>query len=205
MDGFAIRDAALQAASLLNTKVGGAPVKPYQPEGLWNVVASGAGTRYPMDKGEKLYRKSLYTYWKRAVNPPRQLIFDSSGREACSVSVRRTNTPLQALVLMNDVTFVEAARHAGAKALSFEGTDSDKLGELYRLVTASPMTPQSSAILKGNLEYFRNHFSANPSEAEALLTVGDSPVPEGLPPTEHAAWMSVAHLILNLDKTITVE
>ena len=205
MDGFAIRDAALQAASLLNTKVGGAPVKPYQPEGLWNVVASGAGTRYPMDKGEKLYRKSLYTYWKRAVNPPRQLIFDSSGREACSVSVRRTNTPLQALVLMNDVTFVEAARHAGAKALSFKGTDSDKLGELYRLVTASPMTPQSSAILKGNLEYFRNHFSANPSEAEALLTVGDSPVPEGLPPAEHAAWMSVAHLILNLDKTITVE
>jgi len=205
MDGFSIRDAALQSAGLLNGKVGGAPVKPYQPEGLWNVVASGAGTRYPVDKGEKLYRKSLYTYWKRAVNPPRQLIFDSSGREACSVSVRRTNTPLQALVLMNDVTFVEAAKQAGGKAIAFEGDDSQKLRQLYRLVTSSEITPHSAAILKGNLEHFRGHYSDKEPEAKELISIGDSPAIEHVPPAEHAAWTAVAHLLLNLDRTINVE
>ena len=205
MDGFAIRDAALQSANLLDSRVGGAPVKPYQPEGLWNVVAAGAGTRYQTDKGEKLYRKSLYTYWKRAVNPPRQLIFDSSGREACSVSVRRTNTPLQALVLMNDVTFIEAARHAGFRAATFEGDDEGKLNHLYRIVTASEMTNHTAGILRENLDYFRSLYSASEEDAKEFLSPGESPTPDEIPPPELAAWTAVAHLLLNLDKTITVE
>ncbi|MDF1737726.1 MAG: PSD1 and planctomycete cytochrome C domain-containing protein [Verrucomicrobiales bacterium] len=205
MDGFAIRDSALQSAGLLDSRVGGAPVKPYQPEGLWNVVAAGAGTRYQMDKGEKLYRKSLYTYWKRAVNPPRQLIFDSSGREACSVSVSRTNTPLQALVLMNDVTFIEAAKHAGLRALAFAGDDETKLNYLYRTITASEMTTHSGEILKENLKYFRSLYSGSEEKAKAFLSAGEAPLPEELPKTELAAWTAVAHLLLNLDKTITVE
>lgn len=205
MDGFAIRDSALQSAGLLDSRVGGAPVKPYQPEGLWNVVAAGAGTRYQMDKGEKLYRKSLYTYWKRAVNPPRQLIFDSGGREACSVSVRRTNTPLQALVLMNDVTFIEAAKHAGVRAFNFAGDDEAKLNHLYRTITASEMTPHSGDILRENLKHFRSLYSGSEEKAKALLSAGEAPVPDELPKTELAAWTAVAHLLLNLDKTITVE
>ena len=106
MDGFAIRDMALHASGLLNPKLGGSPVKPYQPAGLWQSVASNAGTRYKPSTGSDLYRKSMYSYWKRAVAPPRQLIFDGSGREICNVRQSITNTPLQALALMNDITFL---------------------------------------------------------------------------------------------------
>tara|TARA_R110002096_G_scaffold16106_61_gene55398 strand:+ start:2002 stop:5142 length:3141 start_codon:yes stop_codon:yes gene_type:complete len=205
LDGFAIRDTALHAAGLLDSRVGGRPVKPYQPAGLWSSLASNAKTEYKVSDGSDLYRKSLYTYWKRAVNPPRQLIFDSGGREACDVGVRRTNTPLQALVLMNDVTFLEAARHLGRRAIRFSESESERLEALYRFATSARPDPVKLDIMKDNLVHFRGHFEAYPDVATKFLAVGDSPRDESIGASEHAAWMAVAHLILNLDTTISVE
>lgn len=209
MDGFSIRDSAFQAAGLLNEKVGGPPVKPYQPEGLWNVVASGAGTRYSPDKGDKLYRKSMYTYWKRAVNPPRQIIFDASGREVCNVRTRVTNTPLQALVLMNDQTFWEAARHVAQRTLQTSDKTStdeiDRLGHIYQLVTGYEIDDPKLQVLQSSLQHYRQHFTHSPDQAQKLLAVGNSPRDESLDEIEHAAWTVVAHILLNLDETITIE
>lgn len=204
-DGFSIRDGALQAAGLLDERVGGPPVKPYQPAGLWATLAANRGTDYDTSSGADLYRKSLYTYWKRAVNPPRQLIFDAGGREACNVYVRRTNTPLQALALMNDVTFIEAARHVAQQALEPDESATERLSGMYRRVTARQPSPQTLEVLATNLAFFQQHYSDHPDEAKKLLSQGASPHDESLPVVEHAAWTAVAHLLLNLDETISVE
>jgi len=205
LDGFVIRDLALQASGLLDERIGGSPVKPYQPEGLWESLAARAGTKYAVAGGEDLYRKSLYTYWKRAVNPPRQLIFDSGGREACSVTVQRTNTPLQALVLMNDVTFVEAARNLAEVVIEKE-TDPDKrLAAIYREATSLNPSGKQIEVMRENFDYFAKHFAAKPEEAAAFLKAGSSPRDESIPVSEHAAWTAVAHLVLNLDTTISVQ
>ncbi len=206
LDGFAIRDVALQAADLLNPRLGGPPVKPYQPDGLWNAVANNANFRYVPAKGSDLYRKSLYTYWKRGVNPPRQIIFDASGREVCNVAARRTNTPLHALVLMNDVTFVEAARQMAEVAL-LEGDyeDNERLSRMYRRATALSVDAERLASLQESLTWFRKHFTHEREAASAFLSAGDSPRNDALPVAEHAAWAAVAHVLLNLDETITVQ
>ncbi|MDF1756380.1 MAG: PSD1 and planctomycete cytochrome C domain-containing protein [Verrucomicrobiales bacterium] len=205
LDGFSIRDIALQASGLLDNRVGGPPVKPYQPAGLWNSLGSNANTRYTVAKGNDLYRKSLYTYWKRAVNPPRQLIFDAGGREACDVSVRRTNTPLQALVLMNDETFLEAARNLAEWGLKEVDKSDQRLGEMYRKSTALKANERQLSVLRDNFQYFEKHFTGHPDEAAEFLKSGMSPRDESIPPSEHAAWTAVAHLILNLDTTITLQ
>lgn len=205
-DGYAIRDIALQASGLLSSKVGGPSVKPYQPAGLWSTVASSAGIRYRQDAGDNLYRKSMYTYWKRAVNPPRQTIFDAGSREVCTVRATRTNTPLQALVLMNDVTFLESARHLAKKALEIEAkNDRERLANMYRLAVARPADDETLTILAENLQFFRDHFSHAPEEAKKLLAVGQSKGDTSLDPIQHAALTSVAHLIMNLDEFVTIE
>lgn len=205
-DGFVIRDMALQASRLLNPQVGGPSVKPYQPKGLWEVVAANAGTRYTPSKGSDLYRKSMYSYWKRAVNPPRQTIFDAGGREICNVRVRRTNTPLQALVLLNDPTFIESARKLSEEALeASEASDEERLATMYRLAIAREIKTPTLEVLKGSLEYFRGHYGALPAAAEKLIATGDSPRDESLDPIEHAAMTAVAHVILNLDEFVTIE
>lgn len=204
LDGFSIRDAALQSGGLLNDKAGGPPVKPYQPAGLWGSLAANKGVKYNRSTGDKLYRKSLYTYWKRAVNPPRQLIFDAGGREACNVYVRRTNTPLQALVLMNDVTFIEAARHVAQRSLQ-QGDTLDQLKQMYRRVTARQPSDEVMTVLAGNLDFFLQYYSEHLEEANKLLAQGESPRDEELPVVQHAAWTTVAHLMLNLDETISVQ
>jgi len=205
-DGYSIRDIALQASGLLSPKVGGPSVKPYQPAGLWSTVASSAGIRYREDSGESLFRKSMYTYWKRAVNPPRQTIFDAGSREVCTVRANRTNTPLQALVLMNDKTFLESARHLAKQALQSEANDDRELvGKMYRLAIARPADDQTLSILVDNLMFFRQHFAKSPEAAKQLLAIGQSPQETSLDPVEHAALTSVAHLILNLDEFVTIE
>jgi hypothetical protein len=204
LDGFAIRDNALRAAGLLNPRPGGPPVKPYQPTGLWNTVAGRANIRYGQSKGADLYRKSLYTYWKRAVNPPRQIIFDAAGRETCNVNTRVTNTPLQALVLMNDVTFVEAACNL-AQRVMIGGNPDTRLQRIYGRATARRASSDTLAVLSDNLAYFQKHFAADSAAAEAFLKAGQSPRDAGLPAAEHAAYTAVAHLVLNLDETITLE
>jgi len=205
LDGFAIRDLSLHASGLLDPRVGGAPVKPYQPEGLWSSLANRATSTYTPSTGADLYRKSLYTFWKRSVNPPRQLIFDAGGREACDVGVRRTNTPLQALVLMNDVTFLEAARHLAETVLREKPAIEPGLARLYRRATALQPDAKQLAILGDSLAFFTEHFTGSPDEAGRFLDAGESPRDESIPASEHAAWTAVAHLILNLDTTISVQ
>ena len=205
-DGFVIRDLALQASGLLSKKSGGPPVKPYQPDGLWAEVAANVGTKYDTSTGEDLFRKSLYTYWKRAVNPPGMTIFDSGGREICSVAVRRTNTPLQALALMNDPTYVEAARKLAERVLTSESSDDHaKLHQMYRLATSRQCQEPTFLVLTDNLNFFRNHFTEHPAEADQLLSIGESSRDEKLNQIEYAAFTAVAHLILNLDEFITIE
>jgi len=203
MDGFAIRDMALHASGLLNPRLGGKPVKPYQPEGLWQAVAANAGTRYKPSTGDDLYRKSMYTFWKRAVAPPRQLIFDGSGREICNVRHKITNTPLQALALMNDVTFLEAARHLAERMIK----ESPEAPLAYGYLLAKGHQPDADtlAILKRNRDSFTNYFKGNPEEAKKFLTAGKSPRDESIDPVTHAAHTATAHLILNLDEVITLE
>jgi len=206
LDGFAIRDVALHAAGLLNPKIGGPPVKPYQPKGLWNAVSPSVSDRYVPDKGEELFRKSLYTYWKRAVNPPRQTIFDASSREVCNVRQRVTNTPLQALALMNDITFIEAARHLG-KRMILEGgeTVKQRLAYGYQLATSYHPSSQTQSVLHENYLFFLQYFGEHTQEAEELLSHGTSKREHSLNSAEHAAYAATAHLLLNLDETISLE
>ena len=203
MDGFAIRDMALHASGLLNPTLGGAPVKPYQPAGLWESLAANAGTKYTPSKGSDLYRKSMYSYWKRAVAPPRQLIFDGSGREVCNVRQRITNTPLQALALMNDVTFVEAARKLAERMI--KESPEAPLAYGYLLAKGHSPDPETLVILKRNRDHFFEFFKDSPDEAKAFLSAGESKVDESLDPIQLAAHASTAHLILNLDEVISIE
>lgn len=205
-DGFAIRDMALQASGLLNREVGGPPVKPYQPAGLWRSVASNANTKYTPSTGNALFRKSMYTYWKRAVNPPRQTIFDAGGREVCNVVAVRTNTPLQALVLMNDPTFLESARQLAKRGLTSKAkTDRDRLAVVYQLAIGRPADEQTLTILNKSLAHFTTHFSNNAEDADQWLSVGQSPPDKSIDRVEHAAMTAVAHVILNLDEFVTIE
>ncbi|MEP3482017.1 MAG: PSD1 and planctomycete cytochrome C domain-containing protein [Fuerstiella sp.] len=205
-DGFTIRDIALQASGLLKTKPGGPSVKPYQPAGLWANLAARKGTKYSPSKGDDLYRKSMYTYWKRAVNPPRQTIFDASGREVCNVRVRRTNTPLQALVLMNDPAMIEAARMLAQSSMtSPQGSTAQRIATMYRQAVARAIDPSSQAILLNSHRYYTSHFEAHPDEASQLLQIGDASLNKNIAQSELAAMTSVAHLILNLDEFMTVE
>ena len=190
-----IRDQALAAANLLVDKTGGPSVKPYQPAGLWKEITMQDGD-YEPGKGEDLYRRSLYTFWRRTVAPPMMLNFDSAMRESCTVRENKTNTPLQALNLMNDVTFLEAARNLGALMLK-EG-----LNEGFRRILARAPRPAEVEILKSSLAYHRDYFSDAQKAAE-YLKQGAAPVDSKANPRELAAHMAVASLLLNLDEAVT--
>jgi hypothetical protein len=200
-----IRDQALAVAGLLTEKVGGPSVKPYQPAGLWQELSSDRG--YVQSKGADLYRRSLYTYWKRTVPPPYMMNFDSPNREQCAVFENRTNSPLQALNLMNDVTFVEAARKLGERMMVEGGRRAvtERLAYGFRLLLARPPSARQSEILARAFDRFAAEFRGNRQAAEALLKTGDSPRREGLDAAELAAYASVASLMLNMDEAITKE
>jgi hypothetical protein len=199
-----IRDQALAAGGLLFERLGGPSVKPYQPEGLWRELAEVKD--YVQDHGPDLYRRGLYTFWKRTVPPPSMTAFDAPSRETCAVRESRTNTPLQALTLLNDVTFVEAAR-AVAQRVMVEGgsTAEDRLTFAFRLATARRPTPEERRVLLAGYTRHLAHYRADPRAANALVRVGEAPGLDGLDPAELAATMVVAHLILNLDEAITRE
>jgi len=189
---------------LLVEKIGGPSVKPYQPAGLWKEL-SGAED-YKQDKGEGLYRRSLYTFWKRAVAPPSMMTFDSAGRETCVVREARTNTPLQALTLMNDVTYLEAARVLAQRMMTEGGaTPPARIEFAFRLATARPPSAPKSALLLGSFQHYLDDFQTHPEAARKLVTAGESPVNEKLNVSELAAYTTVASLILNLDETVTKE
>jgi hypothetical protein len=196
-----VRDQALAASGLLVEKVGGPSVKPYQPDGLWKEIA--ADTLYERAKGPALYRRSLYTYWKRTVAPPTMSTFDAPGRESCTVRETRTNTPLQALALMNDVTYIEAARVLAERMLKQGGEDG--LGWGFRRVTSRRPSSAEEEILQRALRSNLADFRRNPEAARRLIAAGDSKPDPALDPAELAAMTTVASLILNLDEAVTKE
>jgi hypothetical protein len=199
-----VRDQALAISGLLVEKLGGPSVKPYQPAGLWKELAGGDD--YKQEKGENLYRRSLYTFWKRAVAPPEMMTFDSPGRETCVVRETRTNTPLQALTLMNDVTYLEAARVL-AQRMMVEGgaTPAARIAYAFKLATARSLDPRKSDVLLGSFQHYLDGFETNPEAARKLVSEGDSPRNEKLNVSELAAYTTVASLILNMDETVTKE
>ena len=206
LDAEMIRDQALAASGLLERKVGGPSVKPYQPEGIWFAVGySGSNTvRFKQDNGDKLYRRSLYTFWKRTAPPPTMEIFNAPSRENCTVQRERTNTPLQALVLMNDPQFVEAARHLAANAIKECGDDLAKRADYMAVrVLARKFDDVEQGIVRHSLEAFLNAYKNNPEGAKGVVSVGDSPAQEGIPTEELAAWTMVASQVLNFDEAIT--
>jgi hypothetical protein len=204
LQGEFIRDQALAVSGLLNPEVGGASAKPYQPANIWNEVSLNGGLRYAPDKGEKLYRRSMYTYWKRSAPMPNMMIFDSPSREKCVIQRQRTNTPLQALVTLNDPQFVEAGR-ALAQRLIQSGNDeaSQRIDLCYRLATSRPAKAREIEILTKLFEENLARFRGNPEAAKQFLAIGESPRDESIDPIEHAAWMVVAQTILNLDESLT--
>jgi hypothetical protein len=207
-DAEVVRDAALFVSGLLVEQIGGKSVKPYQPEGLWEAVGflSSNTRNFTQDRGEALYRRSLYTFWKRTCPPPSLLAFDAPSRETCTVRRARTNTPLQALALLNDVQYVEAARHLAQRMMTETGsTPQDRASYGFRLATSRWPEPDESEVLLRSYEAQLADYAADPQAAQALLSVGESPRDEKLPLAEHAAWTVVANLILNLDETITKE
>jgi hypothetical protein len=202
-----VRDNALAVSGLLAEKLGGPSVKPYQPAGLWEELAGGAGEGpYVQDHGPGLYRRSLYVYRKRTVPHPALATFDAPSREVCQVKRARTNTPLQALELLNDVTHVEAAR-ALAQLMLTEGgpTPEERLAFAFRRATARLPDADELRILKTGLERHRQTFEADRARASQLVRHGESPVDSKLDAAELAAYTAIAGVILNLDETITRE
>jgi hypothetical protein len=200
-----VRDQALYASGLLVEKVGGPSVKPYQPEGLWK-EQNMQDTDYQPGRGEDLYRRSLYTFWKRTIPPPMMTNFDAAGREACVVRETRTNTPLQALNLMNDITFSEAARFIAQRMMKEAGSDvQSRLRHGFRLVLSRQPTDAEIGVLQNSLNFHRDYFASDVSKAQALLKEGQSPADTSLNPAELAAYASVASLVLNLDEAITIQ
>jgi hypothetical protein len=205
MPAEGIRDSALAAAGLLHEQLGGPSVKPYQPDGLWKEVIM-QDFDYNQSKGGDLYRRSLYTFWKRTSAPPMMMNFDASQREACTVRENRTNTPLQALNLMNDVTFVEAARFIGQRMLLEGGaTVEGRLQHGARLVLGRAAKPTELAVLRGSLQYHLDYFAGKPAEAKAILWQGDTRSAASLPDRDLAAYQAVASLLLNTDEFVTKE
>ena len=205
MDAEMVRDYALAASGLLSSSAGGPGVRPYQPNDIWNVVGlPGGNTRnYKQDTGEKLYRRTLYSFWKRMAHPPNMEAFNAPSREVCTVRRERTNTPLQALVTMNDPQFVEAARTLAQGALQrAEGVDSTALEYVAARALCRPLKPQEIAILKASLADHLTYYKANLGDANALLKVGESKADPTLDPRELAAWTMLCNQVLNLDEVL---
>ncbi len=203
-DGEVVRDSALFMAGLLVEQLGGPSVKPYEPPGLWEAVSFNNSQKYVPDRGPAQYRRSLYTYWKRQSPPPNMLTFDAPTRETCTVRRPRTNTPLQALVLLNDPQFVEAARGFAERVLREAGPTAEaRLTYAYRIAVARPPSTGELGILRGVLEQQLEDFRANTHAAGQFLSVGDSRPAAGGDPVELAAWTTITSLLLNLDETVT--
>ena len=203
-----LRDTALKTSGLLVPRVGGPSVNPYMPGDLWREVSHYGSTpataqTFVQDHGEKLYRRSLYTFLKRTAAPPNMMAFDAPNREVCTISRGNTTTPLQALVTLNDPQFVEAARALAERMLRQSGDDAGKLRWAIAEATSRELKPEELAVLQSALARERKRYAANPGAAMQALSVGESPRDMQFPAPEHAAWMQVASLILNLSEVVT--
>jgi len=200
-----LRDLALYTSGLLVERAGGPSVKPYQPDGLWQEVAMpGSNTRfYTRGEGDELWRRTIYTYWKRALPPPSMLTLDIPTRESCVIRRPATNTPLQALVLWNDEQFVEAARALTARTLAEQGDDDTRIARLFRRVTGRTPEKEELAAMREALGAFRARFSADPIAAADFVNVGESPITDDPPARELAPWTLLANAVLNLHEALT--
>jgi hypothetical protein len=205
MDAEMVRDTALASSGLMVEKIGGPSVRPYQPDGVWEAVAMPeSNTRnYKRDTGESLYRRSMYTFWKRAAPPASMDVFNAPSREYCTVRRERTDTPLQALATMNDIQFVEAARHLAQLALEQGGDAFDsRLNFITQRLISRPFKDPECQVARSALADLMQHYKEHPEEAKQLLTVGESKRDESLDPATHAAWTMLTNQLMNLDETL---
>lgn len=206
LDAEVIRDSILYSSGLLVENFGGKSVKPYQPEGIWEAVAFvGSNTReFKPDMGQGLYRRSLYTFWKRTAPPPSMSTFDAPSRENCTVRRPRTNTPLQALALMNDKQYIDAGKKLAERMMQEGGaTPEDRLVYGFRLMVARRPTEKELSALRRTYDKQAALFAADQPAAQKLLAYGDLARNPNLDPVEYAAWTMMANLLINLDETIT--
>ncbi|MFT7633305.1 MAG: hypothetical protein ACI87E_004360, partial [Mariniblastus sp.] len=202
----AIRDNALAVSGLLSPNIFGPSIKPYQPTGVWKELAGGAGERpYVQDTDDKLYRRSLYIYRKRTVPHPTMSTFDAGSRETCQVTRQRTNTPLQALALLNDETYVEAARALAITCIQTESESDKQIQLAFYKATSRPPQPQELTILSRALARYQKQFTESPESAKQFLAFGQMQVPAEMDAATAAALTVVCSTILNLDETITKE
>lgn len=204
LDAEVVRDQALAVSGLLRRTIGGPSVKPYQPAGLWKVVAiTGSNTRvFEKDSGDALYRRSVYSFWKRTSPPPSMAAFNAPTREQCTVRRERTNTPMQALVLLNDPQFVESARHLAANAIRREQDAAARAGWVLMTALSRPADAEDINELTQAATQFRRRFEQNPEAAQKLISIGDSVADENLEIAELAAWTMVASVVMNRDDFI---
>jgi hypothetical protein len=206
LDAEMLRDQALAVSGLLVENLGGPSVKPPQPPGLWKAVAFvGSNTmNFVADRGHvRVHRRSLYTFWKRTAPPPQMTSFDAPSREACTVRRERTNTPLQALVLLNETQYVEAARALAGRALREGGkTSEEQIVYLFRLATARRPDAKELAELTAALMDLRAEYAAKPADAARLIAIGETKPDARISSTELAAWTMLASTVLNLDEVV---
>jgi hypothetical protein len=201
LPSWMIRDQALAASGLLVERRGGPPVNPYQPAGVWEEATFGT-RQYRQDHGAALYCRSLYTFWRRIVGPT--MFFDSASRQVCTVKQPRTNTPLHALVTLNDVMFVEAARAIAERVLT-KASPSQRVDLAFRLILARGPSAEEERIMQASVGRLHSEFLRKPMAALRLLAIGESRRDEALDPAEHAAYTVLCSTILNLDEALTRE
>jgi hypothetical protein len=203
LSSHAIRDQALALSGLLVERLGGPPVRPYQPPGIWEEMSFGY-IHYVQDHGPNLYRRSLYTFWRRTVGPPN--LFDTPARQVCVVRPTRTNTPLQALVTLNDVTYAEAARVLAQRVMTRGGTTPEqRVDYTFRLATARHPTPRETSVLLNAYRRLLGQYQADRAAARKLVSAGEAPRDPNLDVSELAAYTGLATLVLNLDEALTKE
>jgi len=202
LPAYAIRDSALVSAGLLVPEIGGPSVRPYMPPRIWRSISNNT---YKQDKGDKLYRRSLYTYWRRTIPPPTMLTFNAAEREVCIVRKDQTITPLQALTLMNNVTFVESARHLAERILeqSDLANEEERITYAFKAILSRPPSSRELALLQEDFLHHEEIFSKNPQAVGQLLKVGEKPNDPKLPSATLAAYAMVASTIFNLDEAIS--
>lgn len=205
MSAEQVRDNALAASGLLNQRIGGPSVLPYQPAGIWEALATRNAVKYEQDHGDSLYRRSMYTIWKRSSPPPMMLNFDAAERHTCIVKRQKTSTPLQALVTLNDPQFVEAARVLAQRVAVHQATSSGNsaaIQSVFKAVVSRPARPVEVALMQQLYEEELADFKKNPKRATELLSVGEYPIDKTLKPEEVAAWAVVTSTIMNFDEAI---
>ena len=200
-----VRDHVLTSSGLLNPEIGGPSVKPYQPEGIWESSTSGRGLlqTYIQDHGDDLYRRGMYTFIKRTVPPPMMLMYDASNRDQCEVRRLTTNTPLQALVMLNDPTVLEASRVLSEKLVVTPLSVEEKVEKAFRLILCRQPNEKEKVLLTTYFQDELERFARHPEEAGKFITIGEFPKQEAEDDIEVAALMQVIHTIYNMEEAIT--